>query len=82
MAHRAWSASLHSSTSGNNLDFHLHTSDRSCLPVWDTFPVRSIIQVLDHRHINHLSKSDQVRIKSSVAINARYHIIKCVICQS
>lgn len=78
----ALSASLHSNTSGNNPDFHLHPSVSPCLPQWDRFPVRSITQMLDHHHINHLGKSDQAGIKSSMAVNDRYHLLNYITCQS
>lgn len=82
MGLRVLSASLPANTPGNNPDFHLHLSVSPCLPQWDRFPVRSIIQMLDHHHINHLGKSDQARIKFIVPIKDRYNLIKYITCQS
>lgn len=79
---RVLSAPLPGDTSGNNPEFHLHLSVSACLTQWDRFLVRSIIQMLDHHHINHLAKSDQARIKFIVPIKDRYHLIKYITCQS
>lgn len=76
------SASLLVSACGNNPDFHLCLSVSPCLPQLDRFPVRSIVQMLDHHHINHLGKSDQARMKFTVPIKDRYHLIKYMTCQS